>query len=81
MVHNVTYADSIEQNKLSLILAKKRMSDVLKHKGVMRDVELFQSYGLTENFLDQCIQKVREQTEEGTRTKLSFGRWGQQTIE
>ena len=80
-VHCVTYADSIEQNRLGLILAKQRLTDAVKFRGVIAQGDLMQAYGLNESFLEQCLRKTREKMADGTvRSKLAFGRWGTQTI-
>lgn len=80
-VHCVTYADSIEQNRLGLILAKQRLTDAVKFRGVITQGDLMQAYGLQESFLEQCLQKTREKLADGTvKSKIAFGRWGAQII-
>lgn len=80
-VHCVTYADSIEQNRLGLILAKQRLTDAVKFRGVITQGDLMQAYGLNESFLEQCLQKTREKMADGTvRSKIAFGRWGTQVM-
>ena len=80
-VHCVTYADSIEQNRLGLILAKQRLTDAVKFRGVITQGDLMQAYGLNQAFLEQCLQKTREKMADGTvRSKIAFGRWGTQVM-
>jgi len=72
-VHYLTYKDSIEQNRMALILNKKRMTEFLKYD-TENEVDVYKEYGLTESLLTACIQKAQD------KDGKTFLTWGQQTI-
>jgi SAM-dependent methyltransferase len=73
-IHFVTYADSIEQNILALLMTKERLNEFVKEGKEVSRADMFADYGIDTSILDQIITK--EYDSEGN---LNL-RWGKQTI-
>jgi len=73
-IHFVTYADSIEQNILALLMSKQKLNEFVKEGKEVSRSDMFQEFGIDENILKQIIEKSYD--EEGN---LHL-RWGKQTI-
>jgi len=74
IVYYLVYQGSIEQNQLALLMAKRRLTDVLRKGYVASKSESLGRFGLTLDFLSACIQK------EYDKDKGSYLSWGNQTI-
>ena len=73
-VHYVTYADSVEQNLMALVLTKERLNEFIKTGEVKEQSEIFEEFDITMSVIDSLL--VREQDSEG-KIRIS---WGSQRI-
>lgn len=73
-IHFVTYADSIEQNILALLMSKEKLNEFVKSGELQDRADMFDEFGIDTNILSQIIEK--EYDSEGNLTL----RWGAQTI-
>lgn len=73
-VHFVSYAGTIEQNILALVLSKERLNEFIKSGEVKEQSEIFEEFGVSESLLESLMKK--EYDEEG---KVHIA-WGQQSI-
>lgn len=74
-VHFVTYAGTIEQNILSLVLSKERINEFIKSGEVKEQSQIFEEFGISDTMLQSLMRK--EKDEDG---KISFT-WGKQNFE
>ena len=73
-VRMVTYANSIEQNLLAMIMDKQRSNDFMGSGIVTEEQEIFEEYGIDTNILDTLF--YREKDDEGDFQIT----WGNQQI-
>ena len=73
-VHFVTYADSVEQNLMALVLTKERLNDFIKTGEVKEQSEIFDEFGISPNLIESLLR--REQDDEGH----FYITWGDQTV-
>ncbi len=73
-VHFITYADSIEQNLMALVLTKERLNEFIKTGDVKRQSEIFEEFDVTMSVIDSLLK--REKDADG---KIGIS-WGSQRI-
>lgn len=56
-VHLVTYADTIEQNILALLMAKEKLNEFIKSGSLHDDEEIFAEFGISTDLFDNLMQK------------------------
>lgn len=73
-VHFVTYADTIEQNILALVMCKEKLNEFIKSGSIHEDEEIFSEFGISADLFDNLMQK---QYDEKGQLYLS---WGEQKV-
>lgn len=74
-VHFITYADSIEQNIMALLLTKEKINRFVKNRELLENEELFSEYDVDLDILNSLLERHTDQ-----ETKRSYIKWGGQKI-
>lgn len=69
-VHYVTYADSIEQNILALVLTKERINDFIKTGEVQDENEIYEEFGVT---VEQIHSNLRKCYDDDGKVYFTWG--------
>ena len=70
----MTYADTIEQNILALVMCKEKLNEFIKSGSIHEDEEIFSEFGISADLFDNLMQK---QYDEKGQLYLS---WGEQKV-
>lgn len=73
-VHLVTYADTIEQNILALLMAKEKLNEFIKTGSIYDDEDIFNEFGISSDLFENLLQK--QYNEDGQLNLI----WGQQRV-
>lgn len=73
-VHYVTYADSIEQNLMALMLTKERLNEFIKTGEIKDESDIFAEFDINMSVIDSLL--IRTTDEEG---HISIS-WGSQRL-
>lgn len=69
-VHYITYADSIEQNILALVLTKERINEFIKTGEVLDESEIYEEFGVT---MDEINSNLRRHYDEEGKVYFTWG--------
>lgn len=73
-VHFVTYADSIEQNLIALVLTKERLNEFIKTGEVKEQSDIFDDFDVSQSLVENLLR--REQDDNGN----FYISWGAQKV-
>lgn len=73
-VHFVTYADSVEQNLMALVLTKERLNEFIKSGEIKEQSEIFEDFDISMSVIDSLL---RRETDSGGKVRIS---WGSQLV-
>lgn len=69
-VHYVTYADSIEQNLMALVLTKERLNEFIKTGEIKDESDIFEEFDINMSVIDSLLTRT---TDEEGHIKISWG--------
>lgn len=73
-VHFATYADSIEQNLIALVLTKERLNEFIKTGEIKEQSDIFDDFDVSQSLIENLLR--REQDKEGN----FYISWGNQKV-